>query len=109
MCHLPNFAKTPYISKSNLPIMSIYSHLYFNFLLLRVNVDGRKQELIDAPEASVLFSGLLTQRKVYIAIICIMLDFQFCIKFINLFFNCLKRLWFFDVLYLTTYVWLIRH
>ncbi|KAJ0448067.1 hypothetical protein HanLR1_Chr17g0671071 [Helianthus annuus] len=29
-----------------------------------VNVDGRKQELIDASEASVFFSGLLTQRKI---------------------------------------------
>ncbi|MFS8019153.1 hypothetical protein Hanom_Chr15g01400511 [Helianthus anomalus] len=81
MCRLPNFAKIPYISKSNLAIMSICSHFYFGFLLLRVNVDGidlmRKQELIDDVEASVLFSGLLTQRKVHIAIICTLLDFQF--------------------------------
>ncbi|KAL9994539.1 hypothetical protein Hdeb2414_s0899g00959051 [Helianthus debilis subsp. tardiflorus] len=60
------FIKILYLSKSNLAIMSICSHLYFNFLLLRVNVDGRKQEPIDAPEASVLFSGLLTQRKVHL-------------------------------------------
>ncbi|MFS8018328.1 hypothetical protein Hanom_Chr15g01390781 [Helianthus anomalus] len=46
--------------------MSICSHLYFNFLLLRANVDGRKQELSVAPEASVLFSSLLTQRKVHL-------------------------------------------
>ncbi|KAF5756073.1 hypothetical protein HanXRQr2_Chr17g0810331 [Helianthus annuus] len=72
-----------------------------------VNVDGRKQELIDASEASVFFFWFAdTKKGTYSNYLH---SVGFSVSNSSTFFQLFKRFWFFDVLYFTTYVWLIRH